>query len=207
MRYRNWLVAGVALFLGVAVSAALVVFGNPTRDEVDVYAINRDLPSGAQITPDGLRLVAVAFPDGGPPLFEARDAPRLRGAHATHDLFAGQLLQRGDVSASAAQPDVRLVYVPVKDAPPASAGSRLDLLVISGTPGQPSVVPFALGVEVRAVVSGGFVVAVSSRQAPAFVYAAEVMHLVAVISSPDAPAGNEEPVGAPDQALAMAGQP
>ena len=207
MRYRNWIVAGVALFLGVAVSAALIVFGNPARDKVDVYSINRDLPAGSEITSDVLRLVAVAFPDGGPQLFESHDAERLRGVHAAHDLVAGQLLQRGDVTSSAAQPDVRLVYVPVKDAPPASPGSKLDLLVITGTADQPSVVPFALGVEVRAVVNGGFVIAVSSRQAPAFVYAVQVMRLVAVVASPGAPAGNEEPVDAPDQALAMAGQP
>lgn len=207
MRYRNWIVAGVALFLGVAVSAALIVFGNPARDRLDVYSINRDLPAGAEITSDELRLVAVAFPDGGPQLFESQDAERLRGAHAAHDLVAGQLLQRGDVTSAAAQPDVRLVYVPVKDAPPASPGSKLDLLIVTGTPDQPSVVPFALGVEVRAVVNGGFVIAVSSRQAPAFVYAAQAMRLVAVVASPGAPTGNEEPVDAQDQALAVADQP
>lgn len=207
MRYRNWIVAGVALFLGVAVSAALIVFGNPARDRLDVYSINRDLPAGAEITSDELRLVAVAFPDGGPQLFESHDAERLRGAHAAHDLVAGQLLQRGDVTSAAAQPDVRLVYVPVKDAPPASPGSKLDLLIVTGTPDQPSVVPFALGVEVRAVVNGGFVIAVSSRQAPAFVYAAQAMRLVAVVASPGAPTGNEEPVDAQDQALAVADQP
>ena len=103
--------------------------------------------------------------------------------------------------------DVRLVFIPVKDAPPATAGSKIDLLVISGTSDHPAVVPFALGVDVRGVVPGGFIVAVTSRQAPAFVYAAEVMRLVAVIATPGAPPGNEEPVGAPDQALAVASQP
>jgi hypothetical protein len=68
-------------------------------------------------------------------------------------------------------------------------------------------VPFALGVEVRVVVTGGFVVAVPSRQAAAFVYAAEVMRLVAVVAQPDASAGAEAPVDAPDQALAIASQP
>jgi hypothetical protein len=103
--------------------------------------------------------------------------------------------------------DVRLVFIPVKDAPPASAGSKIDLLAISGTADHPDVIPFALGVDVHAVVPGGFIVAVTSRQAPAFVYAAEVMRLVAVIAAPGAPAGNEEPVGAPEQALAVASQP
>ena len=68
-------------------------------------------------------------------------------------------------------------------------------------------VPFALGVEVRAVATGGFVVAVPSRQASAFVYAAEAMRLVAVVAAPNAPKGDEAPIGAPDQAMAVAAQP
>jgi hypothetical protein len=125
---------------------------------------------------------------------------------AAHDLYAGQLLQRGDVMAPSAVSDERLVFVPVKDAPPASPGSKLDLLLVSGTPEQPAIVPFALGVEVREVVTGGFVVAVPSRQAAAFVYAAEVMRLVAVVAAPDAATGSESPIGAPEQALAVASE-
>ena len=203
---KNWLVAGLALSLGIAVSAALLIFGNPARDEIEVYALAHDVTAGTTLTQDALRLVAVMLPDGASALFQ-KDAGDLRGTRAAHDLIAGQLLQRADVVAASASADVRLVFIPVKDAPPASAGSRIDLLVISGAADHPDVIPFALGVDVRGAVPGGFIVAVTSRQAPAFVYASEVMRLVAVIAAAGAPAGNEEPVGAPDQALAMASQP
>lgn len=207
MHLKNWLVAGVALGLGGAVSAALIVFANPARDEVEVYAVAHDLPAGSAITADALRVVSVLLPDGASSLFAAGDASELRSSRAAHDLIAGQLLQRGDVVSGGPAPDLRLVFIPVKDAPPAAAGSTLDLLVMSGTPDQPSVIPFALGVGVRAVATGGFVVAVSSRQAPAFVYAAENMHLVAVVAAPGAGAGNEAPVDDQEQALAVAAQP
>ncbi len=203
---KNWLVAGVALALGIAVSAALLIFGNPARDEIEVYAAARDISAGTALTQDALRVVAVTLPDGASSLFQ-KGAGDLRDVRAAHDLVGGQLLQRADVVPASQSADVRLVFVPVKDAPPASAGSKIDLLVISGTTDHPDVVPFALGVDVRGVVPGGFIVAVTSRQAPAFVYAAEVMRLVAVIAAPGAPAGNEEPVGAPEQALAVASQP
>ena len=203
---KNWLVAGLALGLGIAVSAALLIFGNPARDEIEVYAVAHDVSAGAALTPDALRVVAAMLPDGASSLFQ-KGASDLSGTRAAHDLIAGQLLQRADVVMASQSADVRLVFIPVKDAPPASAGSKIDLLVISGTSDHPDVMPFALGVDVREVVPGGFIVAVTSRQAPAFVYAAEVMRLVAVIAAPGAPAGNEEPVGAPDQALAVAGQP
>lgn len=207
MHLKNWLVAGVALGLGGAVSAALIVFANPARDEVGVYAVAHDLPAGSAITTDALRVVSVLLPDGASSLFSASDAPELRSTRAAHDLIAGQLLQRGDVVSGETAPDLRLVFIPVKDAPPAPTGSKLDLLVISGTPDHPSVIPFALGVDVRSVANGGFVIAVSSRQAPAFVYAAENMHLVAVVAAPGVGAGNEAPVDDQDQALAVAAQP
>ena len=204
---KNWIVAGLALGLGAAVTAALLVFGNPARDEIDVYELAHDVPAGAALSPDMLRLVSVLLPDGAPSLFQQADAGELRGVHAAHDLVAGELLQRGDVVPASASADVRLVFVPVKNAPPAPPGARIDLLVVSGTPDHPAVVPFALGVDVREVVTGGFIVVVTSRQAPAFVYAAEAMQLVAVVAAPGAAAGNEEPIGAPDQALAVAAQP
>jgi hypothetical protein len=203
---KNWLVAGLALALGIAVSAALLIFGNPARDEIEVYAAAHDVAGGTLLTQDALRLISVVLPDGASSLF-LKGATDLRGAQAAHDLIAGQLIQRADVVPASASADVRLVFIPVKDAPPAAPGSKIDLLVISGTSDHPAVIPFALGVDVRAVVPGGFIVAVTSRQAPAFVYEAEVMRLVAVTAAPGAPAGNEEPVGAPDQALVVASQP
>ncbi len=203
---KNWLVAGLALALGIAVSAALLVFGNPARDEIQVYAAGRDISAGTALTRGALRVVAVMLPDGASSLFQ-NGTGDLRDMRAAHDLVAGQLLQRADVVSASQSADVRLVFVPVKDAPPASPGSKIDLLAVSGTSDHPDVIPFALGVEVRGIVPGGFIVVVTSRQAPAFVYAADVMRLVAVIAAPGAPAGNEEPVGAPEQALALASQP
>ena len=203
---KNWLVAGLALALGIAVSGALLIFGNPARGEIEVYAVAHDVTAGTALTQDALRAVAVMLPDGASSLFQV-GAADLRGMRAAHDLNAGQLLQRADVLPASASADVRLVFIPVKDAPPANTGSKMDLLVISGSPDHPTIIPFALGVDIRGVVPGGFIVAVTSRQAPAFVYAAEVMSLVAVIAAPGAAPGNEEPVGAPEQALATAGQP
>src|SRR5215467_3358148 len=207
MHVKNWLLAGLALALGVAVSAALIIFGNPARDEVGVYAVAHDLPAGAAITTDALRVVLVLLPDGAASVFPAGDASEIRNARAAHDLITGQLLQRGDIVTGSAAPDVRLVFIPLKGAPPAAPGSTLDLLALTGSPDHPSVIPFALGVEVRAVVTGGLVIAVSSRQAPAFVFAAENMHLVAVVGAPGSASGNEAPVGDQDQALAVAAQP
>jgi hypothetical protein len=127
--------------------------------------------------------------------------------HATHDLAAGQLIQRSDATRLLDAPDRRLVFVPVKDAPPAAAGSRVDLLVVEGSPDHLSVVPFALGVEVQASVAGGLVVAVSSKQAPAFVYAATAMHLTAVVSGAGSAGGAEGAVSSAEQAMAVAAQP
>jgi hypothetical protein len=203
---KNWMVALVALAMGGAVSAALLVVANSSRGEVDAYAVAQDVASGSAITREALRLEPVSISAGDASLFTRADASQLVGLRAGHDLTAGQLLQRGDVLAPSAVSDERLVFVPIKDAPPAAPGSKLDLLLVSGTADQPAIVPFALGVEVRAAVTGGFVVAVSSRQAAAFVYAAEVMRLVAVVAAPDAATGSEGPIGAPDQALAVAAQ-
>jgi hypothetical protein len=51
------------------------------------------------------------------------------------------------------------------------------------------------------------VLVVASRQAAAFVYGANAMHLVAVIAEPGAAAGSEEPVATSQQAMDMAAQP
>jgi SAF domain len=204
---KNWMVALIALAMGGAVSATLIVFTNPARDQVDVFALTRDLPAGSVITLDVLRFEPVVISAGASTLFTRGEESQLDGLRAGHDLAAGQLLQRADVIGVSGVADERLVFIPVKDAPPAQAGSRLDLLYVAGTADSPAIVPFALGVEVRAAVTGGFVIAVPSKQAAAFVYAAEVMRLVAVVAAPGAASGSETPIGAPDQALAVAAQP
>ena len=204
---RSWIVASIALALGGAVSAALIVFASPDRDSVEVYAVARDVASGSELTHDSLRLQSVVMPDGIDALFTRGDESQLQGRHASHDITAGQLLQRTDLLAPGAVAEERLVFLPIKDTPPAVPGSKLDLLLIAGTADHPTVVPFALGVEVRAVVPGGLVVAVPSRQASAFVYAAEAMRLVAVVAASNAAIGSEAPIGTPDQAMAVVAQP
>lgn len=204
---KNWIVAATALTMGIAVTVALLVIANPSRDEVDVYAAAYDIAAGSIVTRDVLQVEGVLIPDGTSTFFKVDEGVQLVGLRAARDIAAGQLLQHSDVMPASGSADERIVFLPVKDAPPAAPGSRLDLLMVGGTPDNPDVVPFALGVEVRAAVSGGFVVAVPSRQAAAFVYAAEAMHLVAVVGAPGSAPGAEAPVDAPDQALALASQP
>jgi hypothetical protein len=151
-----------------------------------------------------VRLSATGLP---PSLFRSSDQTTLAGLRATHDLAAGQLIQRSDTTRPDAAADRRLVFVPVQDAPPATAGSRVDLLVVDGPADHLAVSPFALGVEVQASVAGGLVLVVSSRQAPAFVYAAVAMHLIAVIAGAGAAAGAEGAVSTAEQALEVAAQP
>jgi SAF domain len=202
---RRWLTALLALGSGVSLSAALLVFANPERNSVEVYAAARDIPAGAVLASDSLVLVRVN-PAGLPLLFKGRDQMTPAGLHATHDLAAGQLIQRSDTGADAIA-DRRLVFVPVKDAPLAPPGSRVDLMVVDGAPDHLSVSPFALGVEVQASVAGGLVVVVSSRQAPAFVYAAAGMHLTAIIAAAGTGDGAEAAVSTAEQAMAVAAQP
>jgi hypothetical protein len=204
---RRWVTALLALTLGVGVSAALLVFANPDRNAVEVYAAARDIPAGAALSQDSVVLVRMNGAGLSPLLFTGGDAPKLASLRASHDLAAGQLIQRTDATSQNAVADRRLVFVPVKDAPPAAAGSRVDLLVVDGSPDHLSVSPFALGVEVQASVAGGLVVAVSSKQAPAFVYAAVAMHLTAVISSAGTGSGGEGAVSTEEQAMAVAAQP
>jgi hypothetical protein len=204
MRMRNWLVAAIALALGGVVSAALLIFGNPDRDRMDAYVAARDLPAGSTIGIDSLQLEKVNLAGNRSVVFVRGDEAVLSGSRAAHDLVAGQLIQRSDVMAASSAADQRLVFLPVKDAPPAGPGSKVDLLVVAGTADHRTVTPFALGVDVRAAVGGGLIVVVSSHQASAFVYAADAMTLVAVISEPGSAPGQEAPVSAPDEAIAAA---
>jgi len=203
---KNWIIAAVAIAMGVSVSATLLVLTSPSRSEEDAFALARSVAAGDVIAADALRLEPVMAGASATSLFTRSDATQLAGARAAHDLLAGQLLQRSDVADSQTQLDTRLVFVPVKDAPPAVAGQKVDLFMIGGAGDSPSVIPFALGVEVRAGVTGGLVVAVPSREATAFVYAGEVMRLVAVVGDAGAPTGSEPPISAPDQALAAVSQ-
>jgi hypothetical protein len=204
---RRWVTALLALAIGGSVSAALLVFTNPDRDAVEVYAAAKDIPIGSAIAPDSVVLVRLSAAGLPPLLFRRGDANKLSGLRATHDLAAGQLIQHSDASSQDSVADRRLVFIPVKDVPPASAGSKVDLLVVDGSPDHLSVSPFALGVEVRASLAGGLVVVVSSRQAPAFVYAAIALHLTAVIADAGTSGSAEGAVSTAEQAIAVAAQP
>ena len=138
-------------------------------------------------------------------MFSRGDESRLTGMRAAHDLMSGQLIQRTDVMRPTSFADRRLVFVPVSAVPPVPAGARVDVLVLEGGADNPSVVPFALGVEVQASVSGGLILAVPARQAGAFVFAATTMHLAAVVAEPGAADGTELPISSLEQAMTVAG--
>ena len=202
---KRWLVSAAALLVGGAVSVTLLVMTSPDRATSQVYAAARDVQAGQPLGSESLALVRVNAPVAQAGLFRAGDEARLAGLRASHDLLAGQLIQRGDVTGSASSSDRRLVFIPMKDVPSSQPGSKVDLLVVEDTPEGTSVAPFALGVEVRAATAGGLIVIVSSEQAPAFVYAAIAMHLTAVIAEPGAASGGEGAVSSVDQAVAVAG--
>jgi hypothetical protein len=203
---RRWLVAFAALGIGGAVSAALLILANPGREAVDVYVAARDVPAGASLGADAIAVERIPVASRRSQVFGRGDESQLAGLRASHNLMSGQLIQRSDVMDASSAADRRLVFVPVKDVPPAAAGSKVDLLVIGGSPDHPTVIPFAVGVEVRSTNANGLTVIVTSRQASAFVYAANAMRLVAVIAEPGTADGAEAPVSSPSEAMAAAAQ-
>jgi hypothetical protein len=202
---KRWLVAALALGLGGAVSAALLVAAGPGRDTVQVYVALRDVAAGSVLGQDSIGLAAVGVGERPQLLFTRVDGSALVGLHASHDLAAGQVIQRSDVTASIASAANRLVYVPLQDAPPAQAGSHVDLLLVDGPSDHPSIEPFAMGVEVRSTSGSGMVLLVPVQQAAAFVYAGAAMHLVAVIAEPGSAGGVEVPVTSAAQAIQVVG--
>lgn len=198
--------AFAALGIGGAVSAILLVLANPGRDAADVYVAARDLPAGASVDADAVAIERLPVASRQSFLFGRGDEARLLGSRASHDLVSGQLIQRNDVLDASSAADRRLVFVPVKDVPPATPGSKVDLLVLGGMPDHPTVVPFALGVEVRSSSANGLTVIVASKQASAFVYAADAMRLVAVIAEPGAADGAEGSVSSASEAMAAAAE-
>lgn len=207
MIQRNrWLVAFAALGIGGAVSATLLVLANPARDSVDVYVAARDLPAGASLSADAVAIQRMAVASRQALFFGRGDAFALAGMRASHDLASGQLIQKSDVMDSGSAPDRRLVFVPVKDVPPADPGSKVDLLIIGGTPDHPTVTPFAVGVEVRSATPNGLSVVVTSKQASAFVFAANAMRLVAVVAEPGTSDGAESSVSSTSEAIAAVAQ-
>jgi len=202
---KRWLVAFAALGIGGAVSAAMLVLANPARDSVDVYVAARDLPAGSSLGVDAGALERMPVASHQSLFFGRGDGATLAGKRASHDLVSGQLVQRSDVVDAGSATDRRLVFVPVKDVPAADPGSKVDLLVIGGTPDHPTVIPFAVGVDVRSTTPNGLTLIVTSRQASAFVYAANAMRLVAVIAEPGTAEGAEDPVSSASEAMAEVG--
>jgi hypothetical protein len=198
------MIALAALLAGGGVSAVLLVVADPSHGSVDAYAAARDLPAGAQLSYDSIQLERVSMAGGTALLFTRGDDSRLLAMRASHDITAGQLIQRGDVVGAASFADRRLVFIPITAVPATSPGAKVDLLVIGGTADHPTVVPFALGVAVDAAVSGGLIVSVPAKEAAAFVFAGATMHLAAVIAEPGAAEGTETPISTPEDAIAVA---
>ena len=200
---KRWLIAAAALLAGGGVSAALLVAADPSRSAVDVYAAAHDLPAGAALSTDSIQLRRVSVEGGAAFLFTRVDESHLTAMRAAHDLAAGQLIQRDDVMGSTSFADRRLVFIPLSAVPPAPTGAKVDLLLIGGSGDHPTVVPFAQGVEVQAVVSGGLIVAVPAKEAAAFVYVAAGMHLAAVVAEPGTADATEVPISSVEDAMAV----
>lgn len=198
----RWIPAAVALVAGACVTVALLVYSNPDSGARELYVAARDLPAGAAFDRPALRLVKVRPPVAESLLYGKAAGPSLLRSRAAHDLLSGQLIQRGDVAASGAVVDRRLVWIPLKESPAVAAGQSVDLLLVQGSGSALSVSPFALGVPVDSAQSGGLVLAVPSSQASAYVYAADSMRLVAVAAEPGSRRGAEAPVSSLEQALA-----
>jgi hypothetical protein len=204
---KRWLVALVALMIGGGVSVGLLVFANPSRDAIQAYVAMKDIPAGTQLDGGSVALARVTIVGGRDLLFTRGDGSALAALRASHDLVAGQLIQRSDASAADSQADRRLVFVPLQNVPAAPAGSRVDLLALDGPPDHLTVEPFALGVEVQSSSAAGLVLVVGAQRAAAFVYAGAVMHLAAVIAEPGSSGGIESPVSTTEQAIQVAETP
>lgn len=194
---RRWFVAAAALVLGGGMAALLLASSNPNAGTQDVFVAARDLPAGTQLVPDAVRLAPVKLGGAAQLAFDATTASKLYSLRATHDLMAGQVIQRSD-AALGKEADARVVLVPVRSAPPLVAGSRIDLLAVTGPPDHPVLIPFAAGLLVSAQAGGSLVIAVDAQQASALAYAALTVPLVAVLTSGSA--GGEQPVATVEQA-------
>jgi hypothetical protein len=200
---KRWLTAAIALAVSGAVSAALLIASNPSRDAVGVLAAAQDVPAGTTLSPGSIAVVRINVTVSRALLFSPGDQAALTGLRTTHNLLSGQLIQRSDVTVSPG--DRRLVFLPLKDVPAVAPGSHVDLLLITGPTAQPSVQVFATGVEVRDSTSAGLVVVVAADKAAAFVYAGAAMRLAAVVSEAGGSPTAEVPVSSDQEAIALAG--
>jgi SAF domain-containing protein len=202
--FRRIAVAAAALLVGLGTAGTLLALagGSPARD---AYVASADLPAGSAFDADGVHLARVSL-DAAQfgQAFSAQQSGQLFKLRASHDLVAGQLLQRSDTTAGSSSGGGRaLVLLPLKSSPPLRAGDRVDLLLLSGSADRTAVTLFAAGVRVAAVAADGPVLDVASRQAAAFVYAGAALRLVAVPVGPGA-GSDELPVSSAAEAGAAA---
>lgn len=194
----------LALALGGGTAAVLLVAANPDAGTERVYAAARDLPAGAAVDAGSLEVVTVRLGPAAGLAFAESAGPGPLGLRATHELLAGQVIQRSDVAAAQAAAALRSLVVPVRSAPPLAAGDRIDLLAVTGPPNSAVVVLFASGLLVRAQIGGSVVVAVDPAQAGALAYAGVTTPLIAVQASGGD--GGEQPVATIEQAEDLARQ-
>src|SRR5207302_1412229 len=169
-----------------------------------VLAAAHDLPAGAQLSASALQVVTVRLGPAAVLAYSPASQGRLQQLRASHELLAGQVIQRSDVESApaGAHAELRSVVVPVRSAPPLAAGDRVDLLAITGAGGSTAILPFAAGLLVRAQLSGAIVVAVDPAQAGALTYAGVTTPLIAVAVSGGG--GGEPPVSSIQQAQDLA---
>jgi hypothetical protein len=201
---RRWLVALLALVLGGGTAAVLLVAANPDAGTERVLAAAHGVPAGATLDAGAVQPVTVRLGAAAALAFPESAASDVVGQRTTHELMAGQVIQRSDVGPATATAALRSVYVPVRSAPPLAAGDHVDLLAVTGPAGSAVVVPFATGLLVRAQVGGAVIVAVDPAQAGALAYAGVTTSLIAVQASGGS--GGEQPVGTIEQAEALARQ-
>ena len=194
---RRWLVALAALLVGGGTSLAMMAFANPDAGTVEVYVAARDIPAGVTVAADAVRLERVRLGPAANLSYTRERGAQLFSRRTGHELTAGQLIQRSDLALSGGPADLRLVLLPIHDLPVLAPGDRVDLLSVSGDADHLVVKPFMLGVEVRSQAAPGLVVAVSSAQAAALLYAEAAMHLAAVVATPGTAPGGEHVINDP----------
>lgn len=200
---RRYLVALAALLSGGLVAGGLLLVDRSAAGAQEYVVAARDLPAGAPLTADALATVRLQPAAAARLAIPAAQLSALSRSRTAHELAAGQLIQRGDVSGPAEAADRRLVWLPLKDLPPLAPGDRLDLLELSGPPEHLTVLPFALDLSVRSASAAGVVVAVPSRQAPALLYALAAGRLVGIAAPAGSGPGQEGPVGSAEQAQSL----
>lgn len=198
---RRWLLAAAAILAGCFISGALLIATNPDSGSAEVYVCAHDVVAGAPLGPGTVRLQRMRIEVPSRLTFGRGSELELSRSRTSHQLAAGQLIQRSDLAPASEGGDRRLVWLPVKDVPAVAAGDRVDLLLLSGAGDRASVAPLAYGVAVRAVQGGGIVVSVPSKQASALAYAAANLRLGAVLLEPGSGRGQEAAVSSLEQAL------